>query len=158
LLEEDEIVEENFLVDWASPPIYDIYPDEDDLLQEVSLSVDIVKFVEKNYVYHMFDESSNSEVSELGLRKLVMSFSFGIENFLSSSPNNEFDVGFYAINENFIFKEEIIIDIFWEIFMQIQFEKINQGFVKLELSQVGVQGFRIIIQNYHVIGCKLFFF
>lgn len=65
---------------------------------------------------------------------------------------------FMQLEENFVFKEKIIIDIFWEIFMQIQFEKINQGFVKFELSQVCVQGFRIIIQNYHVIGCKLFFF
>lgn len=52
---------------------------------------------------YMFDKSSNSKVSELDLRKLVMSFSFRIENFLSSSPNNEFDVGFYAIGGKFCF-------------------------------------------------------
>jgi hypothetical protein len=31
--EEDDFIEEYFSVDWASPPIYDTYPDEEDLLE-----------------------------------------------------------------------------------------------------------------------------
>jgi hypothetical protein len=34
--EEDEFVEGNSSVDWDSPLIYDIYNDEEDLLEEVS--------------------------------------------------------------------------------------------------------------------------
>ena len=42
--------------------------------------------------------------------------------------------------------------------MHIEFEKINKGFVKLELIfGVGVKWFRITTQNYLVIGYKLFF-
>jgi hypothetical protein len=41
--------------------------------------------------------------------------------------------------------------------MHIEFEKINKGFVKLELFEVGVKRFRITIQNYLVIGYKLSF-
>jgi hypothetical protein len=38
-MEEDEVVEEDFLVVCAFPPIYDIYPEDEDLLEEESLSV-----------------------------------------------------------------------------------------------------------------------
>jgi hypothetical protein len=47
-VEEDEFIEEDFSVDWVSPPIYDIYHDEDDLLKEVSFMVDAIKFIEEN--------------------------------------------------------------------------------------------------------------
>lgn len=42
--------------------------------------------------------------------------------------------------------------------MHIEFEKINKGFVKLELPEVCVKRFKITIQNYLMIGYKLFFF
>jgi hypothetical protein len=49
-------------LDWISPTIYDdIYPDEDDLLNEVSFLVDAIKFIEENNDYHVFDESSHNE-------------------------------------------------------------------------------------------------
>jgi len=44
---EDKFIEEDFSIDWVSPPIYDIYPNKEDLLQEVSFVVDVIKFIEK---------------------------------------------------------------------------------------------------------------
>jgi hypothetical protein len=38
-MEEDEVVKEDFLVDCAFPPIYDIYLEDEDLLEEESLSI-----------------------------------------------------------------------------------------------------------------------
>jgi hypothetical protein len=35
-----KLIDEDLSVDWASPPIYDIYPDEEDLLEEVNLVID----------------------------------------------------------------------------------------------------------------------
>jgi hypothetical protein len=48
-------------VDWVSPPIYDVYPGEEDLLNEVSFVVDTLKFIEENNDYHVFDESPHNE-------------------------------------------------------------------------------------------------
>jgi hypothetical protein len=45
--EVDEFIEEDFFVDWTSPPIYDIYPGEDDLLEEVNLFLDTINIVEE---------------------------------------------------------------------------------------------------------------
>jgi len=58
---EDKFIEEDFFVDWISSPIYYIYPDEEDLLNEVSFMVDTIKFNEENNDYHVFDESLHNE-------------------------------------------------------------------------------------------------
>ena len=60
--------------------------------------------------------------------------------------------------ENFIFIRDEMIDPFSEIFMKIKFEKINKGFVKLELSQVGAKEFKTIIRSLDVISCVVFLF
>lgn len=52
--EKDEIVVEDFLIDWASPLIYNIYHDEDDLLEDVNLSVNIVIFFFKRMISIMY--------------------------------------------------------------------------------------------------------
>jgi hypothetical protein len=55
--EEDKFIEEYFFsVDWVSPLIYDIYPDEEDLLK-VSFVVNTENFTEENNNYDVFDES-----------------------------------------------------------------------------------------------------
>jgi hypothetical protein len=33
-----KLIDEDLSVDWASPPIYDIYPNEEDLLEEINCS------------------------------------------------------------------------------------------------------------------------
>lgn len=68
--EEDEIVEEYFSVDWAFPLIYDIYPEEDNLLDEVGLSVDKKRFV---------DESPKSDVSKLHIEDISFVDFLGID-------------------------------------------------------------------------------
>jgi hypothetical protein len=48
----------------ASPPIYDIYHDEENLLEEVNLFLDTIRIVEENDVNRVFDESPNNEISQ----------------------------------------------------------------------------------------------
>lgn len=59
---------------------------------------------------------------------------------------------------NFIFRGKEIVDHFWEIFMKIEFEKINKRCMKLELSQVGMKNIITIISNHVVISCLVFIF
>jgi hypothetical protein len=61
---EDEIIEQDFSIDLVFPPIYDIYPDEENLLEEVILFIDTIKIVEDNDIYRVFDKSSKSEMSQ----------------------------------------------------------------------------------------------
>jgi hypothetical protein len=68
--EEDKFIEEDFSVDWVSPPIYDIYPDKDDLLNEVNFVVDAIKFIEENNDYHVFDESPHNERFQLSKEEI----------------------------------------------------------------------------------------
>jgi hypothetical protein len=62
-----KFINEDFSVDWASQPIYDIYLDEDDLLEEVNLFLNTIQIVEENNVHLVFDENSKSELSEWSL-------------------------------------------------------------------------------------------
>jgi hypothetical protein len=57
--EVDKYIEEDFSVDWVSPPIYDIYPDEEGL--EVSFVVNTENFIEENNSYDVLDESPKFE-------------------------------------------------------------------------------------------------
>ena len=56
------------------------------------------------------------------------------------------------VEEKFNFKEEEIVDHFWEIYM-----KINEYRVKQE-SQYDKKSFQAIIRSHVVMGCKLFLF
>jgi len=53
--------------------------------------------------YHVFDESLYNEGSQLRHEKISYVDFFGIENFLSKSPNNSLDVGFDVLEDNFNF-------------------------------------------------------
>lgn len=81
--ENDQFIEEDFFVDWVSPPIYDIYPDEEDLLNEVNFVVDAVKFIEENNDYHVFNESPHNEGFQLSNEEISYIDFLRIENFLS---------------------------------------------------------------------------
>jgi hypothetical protein len=58
------LIDEDLSVDWASPPIYDIYPDDEGLLEEVNLVLDTINIVERNDVHLVFEESPQSEISQ----------------------------------------------------------------------------------------------
>jgi hypothetical protein len=58
-----KLINEYLLVDWASPPIYDIYHDEEDLLKEVNLVLNTINIVEGNDVHLVSEESPKSEIS-----------------------------------------------------------------------------------------------
>jgi hypothetical protein len=58
------LIDEDLSVDWASPPICDIYPDEKGLLEEVNLVLDTINIVEGNDAHLVFEESPKSEISQ----------------------------------------------------------------------------------------------
>jgi hypothetical protein len=69
--EEDKFIKEDFSVEWFSPPIYDFYPDEEDLLEGIFV-VNTENFIEENNNYYVFDESPkflgfNLEIEEISL-------------------------------------------------------------------------------------------
>jgi hypothetical protein len=51
----------------------------------------------------VFDESPYNEGSQLRHEKISYVDFFGIENFLTKSPNNNLDVGFDVLEDNFNF-------------------------------------------------------
>jgi hypothetical protein len=59
-----KLIDEDLSVDWASPPIYNIYPNEEDLLEEVNLVLDTINIVEGNDVHLVFEESPKSEICQ----------------------------------------------------------------------------------------------
>jgi hypothetical protein len=65
-----KLIDEDLSVDWTSLPIYDIYLDEEDLLEEVNLVLDTINIVEGNDVHLMFEESPKSENFQWGLEKI----------------------------------------------------------------------------------------
>jgi len=115
---EDELVEGDSLVDWSSPLIYDIYPNEEDLVEEGSVPVDTIKIVQEIDTHYVFDESPNGEVPQWGLDKINYVDFLGVENFLSTFPNQNLDVGFGMLEEKLILYGREIIDPYWEVFME----------------------------------------
>ena len=65
-----KLIDEDLLVDWASPSIYDIYLEEEGLLREVNLVLDTINIVEGNDVHHVFEENPKSEISQWDLEKI----------------------------------------------------------------------------------------
>jgi len=138
--EKDKIIEEDFSVDWVSPPIYDIYPDEaEDLLEEVTSFLNTIKIVEENNVHRMFDESSKIEISQWDLERINYVDFLGIESLMSNFSKQNLDVRFGILEENLIFLVQERIDYFWKKFMESEFMTINQELVKIILSQVGAR-------------------
>jgi hypothetical protein len=156
--EEDKFIEEDFSVDWVSPLIYDIYPDEDDLLKEVSFVVNTENFIEENNNYDVFDESHKFEGFNLEVEEIDLVDFLGVDNILSNSLDDGGFDQFYLVDENIVFKTEEIANPLWEIFMACERKKINEECVKIELSQANVRNFRSTIHNQVVMGCKLFLF
>ena len=68
------------------------------------------------------------------------------------------DEDLIKVEENFNFKEEEIVDPFWEIYMSHEWEKINEFRVKIEVSQYGMKIFQTTIRSHVLMGCKLFLF
>jgi hypothetical protein len=94
-----KLIDEDLSVDWASPPIYDIYPDEDGLLEEVNLVLDTINIVEGNNTYLVFEESPKSEKSQWGLEKINYVDFLRVETFLSTFPEQNLDVGVGMVKE-----------------------------------------------------------
>jgi hypothetical protein len=58
-----KLIDEDLSVDWASPPIYDIYPNEEDLLEKVNLFLDTINIIGGNDVHLVFEEFPKSDIS-----------------------------------------------------------------------------------------------
>jgi hypothetical protein len=94
-----KLIDEDLSVHWASPPIYDIYPDEEDLLEEVNLVIDTINIVEGNDVHLVSEESPKSEISQWGLEKINYVDFLGIKTFLSTPPKQKLDIGVGMVEE-----------------------------------------------------------
>ena len=77
----------------------------------------------------------------------------------NSPPTYDTYVGdVIKVEKNFIFKEEEIVDPFWEIYMLHKWEKINEYCVKIEVSQYDMKSFQTTIPSHVVMDCKMFLF
>jgi hypothetical protein len=94
-----KLIDKDLLVDWASPLIYDIYPDEEDLLEEVNLVLDTINVVEGNDAHLVFEEIPKSEISQWGLEKINYVDFLGIETFLPTFRNQNLDIGIGMVEE-----------------------------------------------------------
>jgi hypothetical protein len=94
-----KLIDEDLSLDWASPPIYDIYLDEEGLLEDVNLVFDTINIVEGNDVHLVFEESPKSEISQWGLEKINYMDFLGVETFLSTFPKQNLDVGVGMMEE-----------------------------------------------------------
>jgi hypothetical protein len=94
-----KLINEDLFVDLASPPIYDIYPNENGLLEEVNLVLDIINIIEGNDVHLVFEESPKSEISQWSLEKINYVDFLGIKTFLSTFPKQNLNVGVGMMEE-----------------------------------------------------------
>ena len=110
--EEDGFIEEDCLVDWASPPICDTYPDE-----------------EVSSIHHVLDKSLKSEVFDVDVNEVDF---LGVEHILSNFLDAKVFDDFY-VEKNMMFKTKVIVDPFREIFMACEREIISGLRVKIAL-------------------------
>jgi hypothetical protein len=96
----------------VSSPIYHIYHDEEDLLKEVNLFIDTIKIVEDNDIYHVFDKTLESEISQWAFEKINYVDFLRIDNFLSSFLEQNLDVGLCMLENKLIFYGQERIDVF----------------------------------------------
>ena len=75
--EEDGFITKYCLVDWSSPPIYDIYPDEEKLLEKVNLS----------YTHHVLDKSLEDKAFDLSVASINYVDFIGVDAILSNYSN-----------------------------------------------------------------------
>jgi hypothetical protein len=75
--EEDGFIAEYYLVDWTSPPIYDIYPNEKELLEKVNL-LD---------THHVLDKSPEDKAFDLSVAPINYVDFIEVDAILSNSSN-----------------------------------------------------------------------
>jgi hypothetical protein len=75
--EEDGFIVKYYSVDWTYPPIYDIYPDEEESLEKVNL-LD---------THHVFDKSLEDKAFDLSVAPINYVDFIGVDAILSNSSN-----------------------------------------------------------------------
>jgi hypothetical protein len=129
-------MDEDLSVDWASPPIYDIYPDEEESLEEVNLS-DSLAILYEDYVHYMVDKGSKDKYSDFNVEIIDYIDFLGIDNILFNFHNND---GFGVVGNNYMFKREVPADSFLGIFMARGKEKEQEKYGKSKVLPSGVWG------------------
>jgi hypothetical protein len=76
-----KLIDEDLLVDWASPPIYDIYPDEESLLKEVNLVLDTIILLKVMMFTLCLKKVQRVKYLNRVLRKLIMLIFLGLKLF-----------------------------------------------------------------------------
>jgi hypothetical protein len=131
-----KLMDEDLSVDWASPPIYDIYPDEEESLEEVNLS-DSLAILYEDYVHYMVDKGSKDKYSDFNVEIIDYIDFLGIDNILFNFHNND---GFGVVGNNYMFKREVPADSFLGIFMARGKEKEQEKYGKSKVLPSGVWG------------------
>jgi hypothetical protein len=86
MVEDDGFIEEYCSVDWTSPPIYDIYPNEEELLEKVNLSD----------THHVLDKSPEDKAFDLSVAPINYVDFIGVDAILSNSSNQIYDMIYMA--------------------------------------------------------------
>jgi hypothetical protein len=85
-----KLIDEDLSVDWASPPIYDIYPDEEEPLEEVNLLDSFAIFYDHS-MYHVLDKSPKDKAFDLSVTPINYIDFIGVDAILSNSSNQVCD-------------------------------------------------------------------
>jgi hypothetical protein len=131
-----KLMDDDLSVDWASPPIYDIYPDEEESLEEVNLS-DSLAILYEDYVHYMVDKGFKDKYSDFNVEIIDYIDFLGIDNILFNFHNND---GFGVVGNNYMFKREVPADSFLGIFMARGKEKEREKYGKYKVLPSGVWG------------------
>jgi hypothetical protein len=144
--------EKESIVDWVFPLIYDIYLEKDETLEKVNLLDNIENFVDESSIYHVLDESPKSEVFNLDVNEVDF---LGVENILSNSLDVNAFTDFYE-HKSFMFKTEEIVDLFLEILMAHEQEKMCDNCVKVEFFESSAKSFQVDHRSLVVISGVFF--
>jgi hypothetical protein len=72
---------DEFVVDWASPLIYSIHPEEEDWLNKVSLLDNTENFVDESTILHMFNRNPKIEEFDVGTEEISFVDFLGVAIF-----------------------------------------------------------------------------
>jgi hypothetical protein len=102
-----KLIDEDLSVYWASPPIYDIYPDEEEPLEEVNLLDSFAIFYDHS-MYHVLDKSPKDKAFDLSVTPINYVDFIGVDAILSNSSNQVCDEIYMAEGSVLSKRDEVI--------------------------------------------------
>jgi hypothetical protein len=137
-----KLIDEDLSIDWASPPIYDIYPDEEEPLEEVNLSNSFANFFDHS-MYHVLDKSPKDKAFDLSVTPINYVDFIGVDAILSNSSNQVCDE-IYMAEGSVLSKSDGVVASYSKIFMAYGKDKARERHGK-STQQCEVRG----LQYYH---------